>query len=104
MTKRAVTTISIGILFILVASSIHFWHENKKIDALNNIQYIHNQGEAQGTTYSIIYQQPDGTDLHTKIDKLLHEFDMSCHTMEVSVPCGSDGFIPHCQYPGSARC
>ena len=82
MKKRAITTIGTGILFILVVSAIHFWHENKKIDALNNVQYIHNQGEAQGTTYSIIYQQPDGTDLQPKIQKLLHDFDMSLSTYE----------------------
>ena len=79
MKKRAIITISVGILIIILASTIHFWHENKRIDA-KNIAYIHNQGEAQGTTYSIIYQQPEGIDLQPKIEKLLHEFDMSLST------------------------
>ncbi len=81
MKKRATTTFAIGIIIILIASGIHFWHENKRIDALN-VEFIHNQGEAQGTTYSISYQQPDGIDLHQKIKKLLHEFDMSLSTYE----------------------
>jgi len=43
----------------------------------DNAMYIHNTGEAQGTTYNIIYQQPNETDLQEKIDKRLHEFDLS---------------------------
>ena len=77
MKKKAIITISSGVLLIIVALSIHIWHEKKTIDEQSNVSYIHNQGEAQGTTYSAIYQQPDGIDLKPKIEKLLHDFDMS---------------------------
>ncbi|MDP4239416.1 MAG: FAD:protein FMN transferase [Bacteroidota bacterium] len=45
-----------------------------------NAKYIHNEGEAQGTTYSVTYQQPEGIDLQKKIEKRLHEFDLSLST------------------------
>lgn len=77
MKKKALITISIGVFLLILAMIIHIWHENKSIEEQNNIAYIQNQGEAQGTTYSAIYQQPDGVDLKPKIEKLLHEFDMS---------------------------
>ena len=79
MKKRAIITLSIGVLIIILVSIFHFLHENKKIDSLN-VKYIFNKGEAQGTTYSITYQQPEGIDLQPKIDKLLHDFDMSLST------------------------
>ena len=41
------------------------------------IEYIHNQGSTQGTTYSATYQQPAGIDLQSKIEARLHQFDSS---------------------------
>lgn len=79
MKKRAVVIIFIGVLSILIASGIHFWHENRKIKA-QNVEYIHNEGETQGTTYSAIYQQPEGINLQSKIERRLHEFDLSLST------------------------
>ena len=79
MKRRPVIVISVGVLVVILISIIHFSHENKKINA-QNVKFIHNQGNAQGTTYSIIYQQPEGVDLQPKIEKLLHEFDMSLST------------------------
>jgi FAD:protein FMN transferase len=76
MKKRAIISISTGVLIIIIASIIHFNHENKKIEKMN-VKYIHNQGETQGTTYSATYKQPDGIDLQPQIEKRLHEFDMS---------------------------
>ncbi|MDR3653171.1 MAG: FAD:protein FMN transferase [Paludibacter sp.] len=43
-------------------------------------KYIQNEGNTQGTTYSVIYLQPQGIDLQNKIDKRLHEFDLSLST------------------------
>ena len=45
-----------------------------------NAVYIHNEGETQGTTYSTTYEQPEGIDLQKKIEKRLHEFDLSLST------------------------
>jgi FAD:protein FMN transferase len=41
------------------------------------IEYIHNEGNTQGTTYSATYQQPEGIDLQAKIEARLHKFDTS---------------------------
>jgi len=40
-------------------------------------EYITLIGETQGTTYSIIYQQPDMKDFKVEIDSILKEFDMT---------------------------
>lgn len=53
-------------------------HHNKQTEFA--VPYIHNEGEAQGTTYSITYQQPDGIDLQSKIEERLNAFDMSLST------------------------
>jgi thiamine biosynthesis lipoprotein len=63
----------IGLFFLIIALLLYFY-SNRKID------YIHNEGQTQGTYYSIIYLQPQGTDLHAKIDKLLSDFDLSLST------------------------
>ena len=79
MKKRALLTILTGVLIIVAASIIHFYSENKKIEALN-VKYIKNQGETQGTTYSATYQQPESIDLKSKIEERLHNFDLSLST------------------------
>ena len=42
--------------------------------------YVHNEGEAQGTTYSATYEHPSGADLQKKIEMRLHKFDQSLST------------------------
>jgi len=45
-----------------------------------SINYIHNEGKAQGTYYSATYLQPDGKDLQAEIDSFFAEFDRSLST------------------------
>ena len=44
------------------------------------INYIHNEGKAQGTYYSATYLQPQGIDLQPEIEKLFNDFDLSLST------------------------
>jgi thiamine biosynthesis lipoprotein len=46
----------------------------------NRVSYIHNEGQAQGTTYSATYLQPQGIDLQLKIDSAFRDFDTSLST------------------------
>lgn len=39
--------------------------------------YLKIQGFTQGTTYVITYQTPDSVNLHTVVDSILHDFDLS---------------------------
>lgn len=47
---------------------------------IKNADYQVNDGRAQGTFYHIVYQQPNGLDLHDSIQQLLSEFDFSLST------------------------
>lgn len=78
MKKAGLISLVIGVLVIVVASVAYFIVFDKKGTA--KAVYIHNYGETQGTTYSIVYQQPDGMDLQPKIEERLHQFDMSLST------------------------
>ena len=60
------------LLLLLIVSALVFNFLPK-----TEVKYIHNEGETQGTTYSITYLQPEGIDLQKKIEVRLHEFDMS---------------------------
>lgn len=60
---------------MLISVFLIYFHLNE-----NDKVYIFNKGEAQGTTYSITYEQPNGIDLQDKIEKRLHEFDLSLST------------------------
>ncbi len=42
------------------------------------IQKVHLSGEAQGSYYSITYYDSLGRDFQSQVEKLLHDFDMSC--------------------------
>ncbi len=42
--------------------------------------YIHNSGKIYGTFYNIIYQHPEGKDMHEEIQQLFAEFDLSLST------------------------
>lgn len=43
-------------------------------------EYIKNTGRIFGTYYSVVYQQPDGTDLQAKLEERMQEFDRSLST------------------------
>lgn len=73
--KGLVITI-FGLILLIVALSIRFW-TNPMVEKSKRVEYIHNEGETQGTTYSITYQQPQGKDLQKKIETRLHQFDLS---------------------------
>ncbi len=45
-----------------------------------SVEYIHNEGKAQGTYYSATYQQPEGKNLQVSIDSLFNSFDLSLST------------------------
>jgi FAD:protein FMN transferase len=78
MTKKSLVSLIITVLIILVSSVLFFVINNKKeAHSAKKVEYIHNQGKTQGTTYSITYQQPDKIDLQTKIEARLHQFDLS---------------------------
>lgn len=73
--KELVITI-FGLILLIVALSIRFW-TNPMVEKSKRVEYIHNEGETQGTTYSVTYQQPQGKDLQKKIETRLHQFDLS---------------------------
>lgn len=68
---KRTTIIPLIIILVITISLVLYFSLKPKAE------YIHNEGETQGTTYSATYQQPNGIDLHEKIDKKLHEFDLS---------------------------
>lgn len=72
--KNKILIFSTLVLILLIAALGVYFLSKKEI------KYIHNEGEAQGTTYSITYLQPQGVDLQDKIEKRLHEFDLSLST------------------------
>ena len=76
MKKNVLILILVSIVAISLATFFYF-QQREKVEEQENMPYIHNSGETQGTTYSIIYQQPEGIDLHEKIKTRLHEFDLS---------------------------
>ena len=79
MRKKGLIILVIGLFFLAGALSYYFWQKSE-VRRESNVAYIHNQGDTQGTTYSITYQQPEGLDLQPKIEERLHEFDLSLST------------------------
>lgn len=73
MKTRGLVLLFTGVVVIAVAVGLYCALKPKPV-------YIHNEGEAQGTTYSATYEQPEGIDLQKKIEKRLHEFDLSLST------------------------
>ena len=73
MKKKALVTLLIGLVIIAIAIVLYFKLKPTPV-------YIHNEGEAQGTIYSATYEEPEGKDLQDKIEKKIHEFDMSIST------------------------
>jgi FAD:protein FMN transferase len=47
-------------------------------------KYIYNQGPVYGTVYSIIYESPDGKDLHEEIREKLNEYNRIFSTFDKS--------------------
>jgi len=80
MKKNAILTIGIGVVIIAIAVGLYFALKSKTAEVKAIAEYIHNEGETQGTTYSATYEQPEGIDLQNKIEKRLHEFDLSLST------------------------
>ncbi len=69
--------IIIPLLLVVVFVPLYFIIFQKKEKP---VEYIHNEGKAQGTYYSAIYQQPEGKNLHVAIDSLFARFDLSLST------------------------
>jgi thiamine biosynthesis lipoprotein len=46
------------------------------------VEYIHNEGKAQGTYYSATYLQPEGKDLQAQLDIFFNEFNRSLSTYD----------------------
>lgn len=79
MKNKTLIIVVVGVFCVAIVSIFYFWYKEKDKKALK-IAYIHNEGEIQGTTYSVTYQQEKGIDLQDKIEKRLHEFDLSLST------------------------
>jgi len=75
MKKKAFIFLIIGLVCFTIAGGGYLAFKKKTVPV-----YIHNEGEAQGTTWSATYEQPEGIDLQKKIEKRLHEFDLSLST------------------------
>ena len=69
----------IGILVVLVIRC-YTVSCGMKSTPEKHVQYIHNEGKAQGTYYSATYLQPEGKDLQSQIDTFFNEFDRSLST------------------------
>jgi len=70
MKNKSLIFSTLALILIIAGLGVYFLSKKE-------VKYIHNEGEAQGTTYSITYLQPNGIDLQNKIEARLHEFDMS---------------------------
>jgi thiamine biosynthesis lipoprotein len=79
MIKKVLISVFISLLVISVALFFYL-NESKKTD--KKIQYIHNEGNTQGTYYSATYLQPEGIDLQKKMESRMHEFDLSLSTYD----------------------
>jgi FAD:protein FMN transferase len=71
--KSKFKLVFVGVFFVTILSC-------NKSKTEHSQRYIHNDGEAQGTTYSATYCQPEGVDLKLKIDSALAVFDLSLST------------------------
>jgi len=72
LNKRNVGFIILGL--IIVIFFFFYFSPSKKIE------YIHNEGNAQGTYYSATYLQPENKDLQKEIENFFTEFDLSLST------------------------
>ncbi|MDD3078873.1 MAG: FAD:protein FMN transferase [Paludibacter sp.] len=72
--KKAIGFFLMGIIVLIYAFIMYNPFKHKQVE------YVHNEGQAQGTYYSATYQQPDGKDLKEEIEKLFADFDLSLST------------------------
>ena len=72
MNKKTLIILFLGLFLLALAGGSYIAFKPKAVPV-----YIHNEGEAQGTFWSATYEQPEGKDLKDKIEKRLHEFDLS---------------------------
>jgi FAD:protein FMN transferase len=77
--------IFVGVFGLAIVISIAFFLLRKYSNSASTVAqttviYIHNEGQAQGTTYSTTYLQPQGVDLQIKIDSAFRNFDTSLST------------------------
>ena len=75
MKKKAFVSLIIGVIFIAIASVLYFSKKPK-------VEYIHNEGQTQGTYYTATYLQPEGIDLQKKMEERMHKFDLSLSTYD----------------------
>src|ERR1035437_4880327 len=73
MKNKVVISLVFGVIFVAVGIAVYLIIKPKAV-------YILNEGETQGTIYSATYDEPEGKDLQDKIEKKIHEFDMSIST------------------------
>lgn len=66
-----------AIIALIILAYALIFHRPK---AENNLPYTHNEGKAQGTYYSAVYQHPEGKDIQAEIDDFFKEFDASLST------------------------
>lgn len=76
MKRKGIIAIIISLVLCVIVTVFYFYPQRAKVE------YIHNQGETQGTYYSITYLQPEGIDLKQKIELRMHEFDLSLSTYD----------------------
>jgi len=74
--------IFLTLLFVVMVGLIIVYLIPTLNKPLPKVEYIHNQGETQGTYYSATYLQPEGVNLQAKIEARLHEFDLSLSTYD----------------------
>ena len=72
--KRAAGFAIIALIILAYALIFH------RPQAEAELPYTHNEGKAQGTYYSAVYQHPEGKDIQVEIEKLFNEFDASLST------------------------
>ena len=75
--KKATYVSVIGALLLLYAIIFH-----RPQAASPKIQYIHNEGLAQGTYYAATYLHPQGKDLGIEIENFFKRFDQSLSTYD----------------------
>lgn len=66
---------SVVVFFLVTLVACNAPKQEKKA-----VDYIHNEGKAQGTYYSATYLQPEGKDLQVQLDTFFNEFDRSLST------------------------
>lgn len=66
-----------SIIALIILAYALIFHRPK---ATAELPYTHNEGKAQGTYYSAVYQHPEGKDIQSEIEKFFAEFDASLST------------------------